>query len=98
MAIILNEYYKNYINNNYTFLDENKLQELKIEVERLINNNSKIILNFDGGFGYTINFLEMIITFLLDKFGNESILSNIEIISNDEPSISEYVYSLLENK
>lgn len=96
--IYLNEYFENYASNNYEDLDECKYEILKSEISKLINNDKSIKLCFDGGFGYTTNFIERIIAFIKERYGNEKLLDKIEIISNDEPSIVDYVYNMLKGK
>ena len=40
----------------------------------------------------------MIIGFLIEKFGREELIKKLDIISNDEPSIVEYVLKLLKKE
>ena len=97
MSIDLNKYFENYIDNNYEKLDNDNYKKLEKEVSDIIKNENIVYLDFDGGFGYTINFINMILGYLIDKFGREVLTKKLEVISNDEPSISEYVFDLLKN-
>ena len=98
MTIYLNEYFENYMDNNYTQLDNTKLEKLENDVVNLLNTENEICLNFDGGFGYTNSFIELIINFLNQKFSNNNLSKRIKVISDDEPSLVELVYDLLKQK
>lgn len=97
MKIYLNKYFENFVDNNYAKIDDKKLEALKNEVINSLNADDEIFLNFDGGFGYTNNFIELIIEFLNLKFGDNNLLKKIKVKSDDEPSIIEHVTNLLRN-
>ena len=96
MQIYLYKYYSNYIANNYINIELDKQKELEDLISKSIKKYGNVYLNFDGGYGYTMKFIELICSFLLEKFGKQyNILNSIKIISNDEPAIQQYVSKLI---
>lgn len=55
------------------------------------NKNEKLIIDFDGGYGYPTSFLEEAFGGLAREFSEENILNILSFISNDEPSLIEEV-------
>ena len=55
------------------------------------NNGEKIIINLDGGYGYTPSFLEVAFGGLSRKYGSDYVLPVLEFESNDEPSLIDEV-------
>lgn len=58
-------------------------------------SNEKLIINLDGGYGYTTSFLEEAFGGLARKYSSKEVLNVLSFISNDEPSlvgeIKEYI-------
>lgn len=98
MTIYLKDYFENFIDNNCAKLDGSKLEKLEKDVVNVLDSENEIYLNFDGGFGYTKIFIELIIDFLSNRFMNNNITKRIIVISEDEPSIIEFVRELLKGK
>lgn len=55
-------------------------------------NNKKLIINFDGGYGYGTSFLEESFGGLVRKgYSCDELLKNIELISEEEPELIDKV-------
>ena len=55
-------------------------------------NNKKLTINFDGGYGYGTSFLEESFGGLVRKgYSSEELLKNIELISEEEPELIDKV-------
>ena len=66
--------------------DKNKI------VEECKENNTKLTINFDGGYGYGTSFLEESFGGLVRKgYSSEELLKNIELISEEEPELIDKV-------
>ena len=98
MIIYLKDYFENFIENNCAKLDDSNLEKLEKDVAKVIDVENEIYLNFDGGFGYTKIFIELIIDFLSNRFMDNNISKRIIVISEDEPSIIQFVHELLKRK
>ena len=58
---------------------------LKKAFENSIERNEKLIIELDGTEGYATSFLDEAFGRLAEEFGPKQTISNIEIISNEEP-------------
>lgn len=67
-----------------------------------IQKGEKLVINFDGGYGYPTSFLEEAFGGLARIYGAEDVLNTLEFISNDEPSlineVKQYILSCNEKK
>ena len=61
-----------------------------------LKNNEKLIVDLDGGYGYYISFLEESFGGLARKYSSD-VLSRIEIISRDEPSLEDKIKQYMKN-
>lgn len=62
-----------------------------------IKNNEKILVDFDGGYGYLISFLEEAFGGLSRKYGAQSVLKTFEFKSTEEEALIEKVKSYIIN-
>lgn len=62
-----------------------------------IDNNEKLEIDLDGGYGYPTSFLEEAFGGLARIYGSKKVLNTLSFISQDEPSlvgeIEEYIRS-----
>lgn len=58
-------------------------------------SGEKLIINFDGGYGYPTSFLEEAFGGLVREFGSKEVLNGIELISEDEPSLVDEVITYI---
>lgn len=61
-----------------------------------INSNVKLVINMDGCFGFPSSFIEEAFGGLARELRNKSILDNIDIISNDQPSLANDITKIVE--
>lgn len=61
------------------------------QFQKAIDENTRLEINFDGGYGYASCFLEEAFGGLARQLPDQNIAEVINIISNDEPSISEEI-------
>lgn len=69
---------------------------LKPKYLEAINKKDKLLVDFDGSFGYSTSFLEESFGGLTRELGVKGILSNVEIISNDDATIHRLVYEYVD--
>lgn len=62
-----------------------------------LGENEKLLINFDGSYGYPVSFLEEVFGGLSRKFGYEDVLNKLEFISDDEPKIIEDIKRYIKN-
>lgn len=76
---------------------EELLKEKYIEAKQ---RGEKLTIDFDGGYGYPTSFLEEAFGGLARIFSPSEVLSVLDFISNDEPSLVDEVrsYILLANE
>ena len=69
--------------------------------EKAVENQEKLIIDLDGGYGNPVSFLEEAFGGLARKYGSDKVLGVLEFISYDEPSlveeIMEYIKKPYEN-
>lgn len=53
----------------------------------LDTNDAKLTIDFDGGYGYPSSFLEEAFGGLAREYSSDTVLSKLEFISNEEPSL-----------
>lgn len=53
--------------------------------------NEKLVINLDGGYGYPTSFLEEAFGGLARQYSPSEVLTVLEFISNDEPSLVEEI-------
>ncbi len=58
-------------------------------------NGEKLIIDFDGGYGYPTSFLEEAFGGLARIFSPDEVLNTLEFISKDEPSLIDEVKSYI---
>ena len=74
------------------FSGEKFREELLIpKFEEAIKNKEKLIIDFDGTFGYPTSFLEEAFGGLKEKYDKKLILDTLEFISNDEVGLIDEV-------
>ena len=61
------------------------------------NNNKKLKIDFDGGYGYLISFLEEAFGGLARIYGSDSVLQILEFKSDEEETLIEKVKSYIIN-
>lgn len=68
---------------------------LEPEFKKIIDKDSKIIVNLDGTIGYGTSWLEEVFGGLARKYGSEMVKNKLEFISEEEPylidDINEYI-------
>lgn len=68
---------------------------LEPEFKKIINNDSKIIVNLDGTIGYGTSWLEEVFGGLARIYGSQTVLNKLSFISEEEPylidDINEYI-------
>lgn len=57
----------------------------------------KLIIDFDGGYGNPVSFVEEAFGGLARKFGTDAVLETLEFISNDEESLVREVVEYIKN-
>lgn len=62
-----------------------------------LEQNEKLIINFDGTFGYPTSFLEEAFGGLKEVYNKELILKTLEFISNDEIGLINEVKGYIES-
>lgn len=60
-------------------------------------NNEKLLIDFDGGYGYLISFLEEAFGGLARIYGSDSVLETLEFKSNEEETLITKVKSYVIN-
>lgn len=65
--------------------------------EESLKNNEKLIINFDGTFGYPTSFLEEAFGGLKEKYDKKLILKTLDFISNDEIGLIDEVKGYIES-
>lgn len=63
--------------------------------EEAISNGEKLLIDFDGGYGYPITFLEEVFGGLKELYPEDLILNTLEFISNEEPDIIDKVIEFI---
>lgn len=76
------------------FFRESLLEPKFLEAEKL---NEKLIINFDGGYGYLISFLEEAFGGLARKYGSNRVLKTLEFKSDEEETLIDKVNSYIIN-
>lgn len=62
-----------------------------------LEKKEKLIINFDGTFGYPTSFLEEVFGGLKEKYDKETILKTLVFISNDEIGLIDEVKGYIES-
>ncbi len=62
-----------------------------------LEKKEKLVINFDGTFGYPTSFLEEAFGGLKEKYSKELILKTLEFISNDEIGLINEVKGYIES-
>ena len=65
--------------------------------EESVRNGEKLIINFDGTFGYPTSFLEEAFGGLKEKYDKKLILKTLDFISNDEIGLIDEVKGYIES-
>jgi len=86
--------YKNEGNYSGEEFRESLLKNRYLEAKE---KGEKLIIDFDGGYGYPTSFLEEAFGGLARQFSSNDILNTLEFISDDEPSLIEEVKSYIVN-
>lgn len=60
-------------------------------------NKIKIVVNFDGGYGYATSFIEEAFGGLSRLYPRDDVLSMFEFVSEDEPALVEDVKTYINN-
>lgn len=60
-------------------------------------NNEKLVIDFDGSYGYPTSFLEEAFGGLARRYDYKDILNRLDFISNDEPSLVDEVTDYIAN-
>ena len=60
---------------------------LKPRFSKALEQGEKLIINLDGGYGYPTSFLDEAFGGLARQLSSEVVLKNIELISDEEPSL-----------
>ena len=76
--------------------EEFRERVLKPEFEKL-KENQKLLIDFDGAYGYPTSFLEEAFGGLAREFGVEGVLSKLEFKSHEEPSLIGEVIGYIKN-
>ena len=63
---------------------ENWLEKKFVEARA---QGQKLVIDFDGGYGYPISFLEEAFGGLARIYGSSDVLSVLDFVSNDEPTL-----------
>lgn len=71
---------------------EELLEKKYIEAKQ---QNQKLTVDFDGGYGYPTSFLEEAFGGLARKYGSSEVLGVLAFVSNDEPSLIDEVKSYI---
>lgn len=69
------------------FREKILLPKFKLSIE----NDEKLLIDFDGGYGYPTSFLEEAFGGLARIYGNQKVLSTLKFKSDDEPALIEMV-------
>lgn len=65
---------------------------LKVKYDYCLLKNEKLVINFDGGYGYPISFIDEAFGGMVrDGYSAKKMLKNMVFISNDCPSLSEKI-------
>lgn len=64
--------------------------------QRAVKDDKKLIVNFDGTFGYAVSFIEGTINGLVRAFGKKLVLNHIYVVSEEAPMLIEEIYSFIE--
>ena len=70
---------------------------LEPKFKEAIENNQKLIINLDGGYGYPTSFLEEAFGGLARIYDKKQILETIDFISQDEPILVEEIKEYINN-
>lgn len=75
--------------------EEFRNKYLEPEFKKILDDDSKIIVNLDGTIGYGTSWLEEVFGGLARTYGSEIVLNKITFISEEEPylidDINEYI-------
>ncbi len=63
-----------------------------------LRNEEQLEINFDGGYGYTLQFIRGIFNDLKSKYEKRLILKTLVIISEDEPSLIDNIIKHIKSK
>lgn len=71
----------------------------KLEPQYLLakDQNEKLIIELDGGYGYPTSFLEEAFGGLARKYSSKSVLDVLSFVSNDEPSLVDEIVNYISN-
>lgn len=69
---------------------------LKPKFEEALQNNEKLTINLDGGYGYPTSFLEEAFGGLARIYSPEKVLPVLEFVSYDEPSLIREIREYIE--
>ena len=70
---------------------------LEPRYKEAIGNNDKLIIDLDGGYGYSTSFLEEAFGGLAREYDPKEVVANIELISQDEPALIEEIKGYIIN-
>lgn len=62
-----------------------------------IDNNEKLLIDFDGCYGFPTSFLEETFGGIVRKVGNKKIKDILIIVSNDRPNLKDKVLNYIDN-
>lgn len=66
------------------------------EFEAAKKGSAKLIVNFDGAYGYATSFLSECFGLLTEKYGKKDVLAHLEFISSEDPLIINFVHRVIE--
>jgi len=78
--------------------EEFRIKFLRPKYLEAKSKNQKLRVILDGCFGYPSSFLDESFGQLAREFNNPNILDDIEIISNDQPSLVSYIKECIRNE
>lgn len=67
------------------------IEILDIKFSESLNNKTKLIINFDGTYGYATSFLSECFGLLARKYGQQIVRNNLELVSQEDPLIIDFV-------
>lgn len=70
---------------------------LKLYFHDALINKKKLKVDMDGTYGYATSFISEAFGRLSKEFGSDLVLANIEIKSEEDPSLIQYVIKTIEN-
>lgn len=74
------------------FREDYLIEKLNLAIE----NNEKLIIDLDGGYGYATSFLDEAFGRLKEKYNVELILNTLEFISEEEPNVIKEIINYIE--